>query len=36
MIKERGLKTAISIAAFVFPFAFFVGYMLNWTLGGII
>ena len=36
MIKERGLKTAVSIAAFVFPFAFFVGYMLNWTLGGII
>jgi ferrous iron transport protein B len=36
MIKERGLKTAISIAAFVFPFAFFVGYILNWALGGII
>jgi len=36
MIKERGMKTAISIAAFVFPFAFFVGYILNWTLEGII
>lgn len=32
MIKERGLKTAIYIAAFVFVFSFFAGYALNWIL----
>lgn len=29
MIKERGLKTALAIAGFVFPFAFLAGYFLN-------
>jgi ferrous iron transport protein B len=28
-IKERGIKTALAIALFVFPFAFFVGFLLN-------
>ena len=32
MIKERGVKTAIAITAFVFPFAFFVGGVLNFVL----
>ena len=32
MLKERGVKTALAIAAFVFPFAFFVGYVLNLVL----
>ncbi len=32
MIKERGLKTALAIALFVFPFAFVVGFLLNLTL----
>lgn len=31
-IKERGWKTALAIAAFIFPFAFFVGGLLNWVL----
>lgn len=29
MIKERGWKTALAIAGFIFPFAFFCGYILN-------
>jgi ferrous iron transport protein B len=32
MIKERGLKTALAIASFVFLFAFAVGFLLNLTL----
>jgi ferrous iron transport protein B len=32
MIKERGLKTAIYIGLFIFPFAFFVGWLLNFIL----
>ena len=32
MWKERGMKTALAIAAFIFPFAFLVGYVLNWAL----
>jgi ferrous iron transport protein B len=32
MIKERGIKTAVLIAAFIFPFAFFVGWLLNFIL----
>jgi ferrous iron transport protein B len=32
MIKERGWKTALTIAGFIFPFAFLVGYILNWLL----
>ncbi len=31
-VKERGWKTALAIAAFIFPFAFLVGILLNWTL----
>jgi ferrous iron transport protein B len=31
-IKERGLKTALAIALFVFPFAFVVGFILNLAL----
>jgi len=31
-VKERGWKTALAIAAFIFPFAFLVGVMLNWML----
>jgi ferrous iron transport protein B len=32
MLKERGAKTALAIAGFIFPFAFFVGYILNLLL----
>jgi ferrous iron transport protein B len=32
MLKERGLKTAMAIALFVFPFAFLVGFLLNLIL----
>jgi ferrous iron transport protein B len=32
MIKERGLKTALAIVAFIVPFAFAVGVFLNWAL----
>ena len=32
MVKERGWKTGLAIAAFVFPFALGVGAFLNWTL----
>ena len=32
MIKERGMKTAIAIVIFIFPFAFFVGGVLNFAL----
>ncbi len=31
-IKERGLKMALGMAAFIFPFAFVVGYMVNLIL----
>ncbi len=31
-IKERGVKTALAIAFFIFPFAFLVGFLLNLTL----
>ena len=31
-IKERGWKTALAISAFIFPFAFLVGALLNWIL----
>jgi len=31
-IKERGLKMALGMAAFIFPFAFFVGYVVNLAL----
>lgn len=32
MVKERGAKTALAITAFVVPFAFFVGGVLNFVL----
>lgn len=32
MSKERGIKTALAIALFIFPFAFFVGLILNLIL----
>ncbi len=32
MIKERGLKTALAITLFVFPFAFLVGGLVNFLL----
>lgn len=33
MLKERGWKTSLAMAGFIFPFAFLVGYLLNlvWT-----
>jgi ferrous iron transport protein B len=31
-VKERGWKTALAIAGFIFPFAFLVGIILNWLL----
>jgi ferrous iron transport protein B len=35
MWKERGAKTALAIAAFIFPFAFLVGFVLNLILVGL-
>jgi len=32
MVKERGAKTALAITAFIVPFAFFVGGVLNFVL----
>jgi ferrous iron transport protein B len=32
MLKERGIKTALAITLFIFPFAFFVGFILNLVL----
>jgi ferrous iron transport protein B len=32
MVKERGWKTGLAIAAFIFPFALTVGAALNWVL----
>jgi len=32
-IKELGLRAALSIAAFISPFALFNGFLLNWLLG---
>ena len=31
-VKERGWKVALAITAFIFPFAFLVGGLLNWLL----
>lgn len=31
-LKEHGWKTALAISAFIFPFAFLVGGLLNWLL----
>ena len=32
MFKERGIKTALAIGIFIFPFAFFIGFLLNLVL----
>jgi len=32
MVKERGLRTALAITAFIFPFAFAAGGVLNMVL----
>ncbi len=32
MLKERGIKTALAITLFIFPFAFLVGFILNLVL----
>ncbi len=32
MVKERGMKAALYMVAFIFPFAFGVGAVLNWVL----
>lgn len=32
MVKERGMKVALYMVAFIFPFAFAVGGVLNWVL----
>ncbi len=34
-IKERGWKMAVGMAAFIFPFAFVVGYLVNLILNGL-
>jgi len=34
-IKERGLKMALGMAAFIFPFAFVVGFLVNKILNGL-
>ncbi|MDA8239185.1 MAG: ferrous iron transport protein B [Nitrospiraceae bacterium] len=34
-IKERGLKMALGMAAFIFPFALFVGFLVNKLLTGL-
>ncbi|MDI6871191.1 MAG: ferrous iron transport protein B [Bacillota bacterium] len=31
MLKERGVKAALAMAGFIFPFAFLVGYTVNWV-----
>ncbi|HEX7878964.1 MAG TPA: ferrous iron transport protein B [Candidatus Eisenbacteria bacterium] len=32
MVKERGFRTAVAMAAFIVPFAFLMGAALNWAL----
>jgi len=32
IVKEHGTRTAVAVAAFVFPFSFVVGGLLNWVL----
>lgn len=32
MLKERGVKISLAIVAFIFPFAFLMGYLMNVTL----
>ncbi len=35
MLKERGWKTALGIAAFILPFSFGTGLLLNWALSAL-
>lgn len=35
MLKERGWKTALGIAAFILPFSFGTGFLLNWVLSAL-
>ena len=35
MIKERGVAAAAAMVAFIVPFAFLVGGLLNWVLRGL-
>jgi ferrous iron transport protein B len=35
MIKERGMRTALAMVAFIVPMAFLVGGVLNWGLGAL-
>lgn len=35
MLKEQGMKTTLAIVAFVFPFAFLMGYIINGVLTGL-
>jgi ferrous iron transport protein B len=35
MMKERGVRTALGMLAFITPFAFGVGYLLNLALRGL-
>lgn len=32
MLKEHGWKVGLAISAFIFPFAFFIGYLVRWLL----
>jgi ferrous iron transport protein B len=32
MLKERGIKTTCAVALFIVPFAFLVGFAVNWAL----
>ncbi len=34
-VKERGWRTAVAMAAFIFPYAFFVGWLVNVVLTGL-
>lgn len=36
IVKERGLRTAVAMSAFIVPFAFGVGGLLNWVLRGLL
>jgi ferrous iron transport protein B len=35
MLKERGWKTALGIAAFILPFSFAMGFLLNQALSAL-
>jgi ferrous iron transport protein B len=35
MIKERGMKTALYITAFILPYAFGIGWLLTTVLNGL-